>query len=151
MCLNSEEQARVAVRRFARIVQKLGFPVSLLNFRIHSIQAKGRAFPVSLERLVLAHRQHCRSGQPQSSDDSCASSRFVFSSNNRRTLRVQVLVQYRVTFFSLHSYEPELFNAVLYTVKPGVTVSIWSSGKFYISGNRAAPGFYKFWCSFSWG
>uniref|UniRef100_A0A3Q1IAW5 TATA box-binding protein-like 1 n=1 Tax=Anabas testudineus TaxID=64144 RepID=A0A3Q1IAW5_ANATE len=55
----SEEQSRVAIRRFARMVQKLGFPVSLFNLKILNLVASCHTFPVSLERLTMAHRQHC--------------------------------------------------------------------------------------------
>ncbi|XP_068585280.1 TATA box-binding protein-like 2 [Cebidichthys violaceus] len=53
----SEEQSRLAARRFSRIVQKLGFPVRFLDFKIHNIMAKSKTFPVRLEQL--AHRQSC--------------------------------------------------------------------------------------------
>lgn len=62
----SEEQSRIAARRFARIVQKLGFPVRFLHFRIQNLVASCKIFPISLEQLVLVHSQHCRSG-----DTSC--------------------------------------------------------------------------------
>lgn len=62
LCLSSEDQSRVATRRYARIVQRLGFPVSFLNFKIQNLVATCSTFPVSLERLMLAHHQHCRSG-----------------------------------------------------------------------------------------
>ncbi|XP_008291238.1 TATA-box-binding protein-like [Stegastes partitus] len=55
----SMEESKVAARRFARIVQKLGFPVRFLNFRIQMIVATCDTFPVSLENLVRAHKEHC--------------------------------------------------------------------------------------------
>uniref|UniRef100_A0A3B5BC10 Uncharacterized protein n=1 Tax=Stegastes partitus TaxID=144197 RepID=A0A3B5BC10_9TELE len=58
----SVEESKVASRRFARIVQKLRFPVRFLNFRIQMIVATCSTFPVSLEKLALVHREHCRSG-----------------------------------------------------------------------------------------
>lgn len=60
VCLCSEEQSRLAARKYARIVQKLGFPASFLNFEIQNLVATYNTFPLSLERL--AHVQHCRSG-----------------------------------------------------------------------------------------
>lgn len=58
--LCSEEQSWLAARKFARIVQKLGFPVGFFNFKIHNVVATWKTFPISLERL--AHYQPCRSG-----------------------------------------------------------------------------------------
>ncbi|XP_051801107.1 TATA-box-binding protein-like [Acanthochromis polyacanthus] len=59
MGATSIEESKVAARRFARIMQKLGFPVRFLNFKIQLIMATCSSFPVSLERLALAHREHC--------------------------------------------------------------------------------------------
>lgn len=61
VCLSSEQESRVATRRFARKVQKLGFPVSFLDFMIQTVSGTFRTFPVSLEQLSLAHHQNCRS------------------------------------------------------------------------------------------
>lgn len=44
------------------MLQKLGFPVSFLDFKIQNLVASCNTFPVSLERLMLAHHRHCRSG-----------------------------------------------------------------------------------------
>ncbi|XP_045924263.1 TATA-box-binding protein-like isoform X2 [Micropterus dolomieu] len=53
----SEEQSWLAARKFARIVQKLGFPVGFFNFKIHNVVVTWKTFPISLERL--AHYQPC--------------------------------------------------------------------------------------------
>ncbi|XP_033181655.1 TATA-box-binding protein-like [Mastacembelus armatus] len=55
----SEQDSRVATRRFARILQKLGFPVSFLDFKIQNVVARCSSFPVSLEGLAMAHRWRC--------------------------------------------------------------------------------------------
>ncbi|XP_067355893.1 uncharacterized protein [Channa argus] len=55
----SEEQSRVAIRRHARIVQKLGFPVSVFNFKIKNIVATSKSFPVNFEQMLLAYPQYC--------------------------------------------------------------------------------------------
>ncbi|XP_028424456.1 TATA-box-binding protein-like isoform X2 [Perca flavescens] len=61
VCLGAKSvvQARLAARRFSRIVQKLGFPVRFLNFKIQNTMASCNTFAVSLEQLAL--QQHCRS------------------------------------------------------------------------------------------
>ncbi|XP_018543529.2 uncharacterized protein LOC108890933 [Lates calcarifer] len=97
---NSEDQSRVATRRYARIVQRLGFPVSFLNFKIQNLVATCSTFPVSLERLMLAHHQHC-------------------------------------------SYEPELFPGLFCSVIPGITATIFASGRLTLSGAKKADEMYK--------
>uniref|UniRef100_A0A3Q1FLN5 Uncharacterized protein n=1 Tax=Acanthochromis polyacanthus TaxID=80966 RepID=A0A3Q1FLN5_9TELE len=46
MGATSIEESKVAARRFARIMQKLGFPVRFLNFKIQLIMATCSSFPV---------------------------------------------------------------------------------------------------------
>ncbi|XP_071317839.1 uncharacterized protein [Trachinotus anak] len=96
----SEDQSWAAARRFARRVQKLGFPISFLNFKVQNLVASGSFFPVSLEQLMLAHHQHC-------------------------------------------SYEPELFPGLFYRVMPGVTLTIFASGKTALTGAKSAADVYK--------
>ncbi|NXK26321.1 TBPL2 protein, partial [Arenaria interpres] len=56
----SEEQSRVAARKFARVVQKLGFPVRFLNFKIQNMVGSCDVrFTIRLETLALTHRQFC--------------------------------------------------------------------------------------------
>ncbi|XP_029382935.1 TATA-box-binding protein-like isoform X2 [Echeneis naucrates] len=55
----SEEEARVAARRFARRLQKLGFPISFLDFRVRNVVGSCSIFPLSLERLRQHHQQLC--------------------------------------------------------------------------------------------
>ncbi|XP_072230066.1 uncharacterized protein [Leuresthes tenuis] len=54
----SPDDSRRAARKFARIVQKLGFPVRFLNFQIHNIVATCPFFPLYLEALHLAYHKH---------------------------------------------------------------------------------------------
>ncbi|KAI3364818.1 hypothetical protein L3Q82_000921 [Scortum barcoo] len=58
----SEEQSRLAARRYARIIQKLGFPVCFLNFRIQNLVASCKTFPLSLDRMAL---EECCSYEPE--------------------------------------------------------------------------------------
>ena len=54
----SEEQSRVAARKFARIIQKLGFPAKFLDFKIQNMVGSCDVkFPIRLEALLLSHRQ----------------------------------------------------------------------------------------------
>ncbi|XP_059960239.1 TATA-box-binding protein-like [Mesoplodon densirostris] len=54
----SEEQSRLAARKYARVVQKLGFPAKFLDFKIQNIVGSCDVkFPIRLEGLVLTHQQ----------------------------------------------------------------------------------------------
>jgi len=54
----SEEESRLAARKFARIVQKLGFEARFKNFKIRNIVGTCDVkFPIRLEGLALAHSQ----------------------------------------------------------------------------------------------
>ncbi|XP_052505336.1 TATA-box-binding protein-like [Budorcas taxicolor] len=54
----SEEQARLASRKYARIIQKLGFPAKFLDFKIQNMVGSCDVkFPIRLEALVLSHQQ----------------------------------------------------------------------------------------------
>ncbi|KAK2635576.1 hypothetical protein Ddye_030368 [Dipteronia dyeriana] len=52
----SEEQSKVAARKFARIVLKVGFPVKFQDFKIQNIFASCDVkFPIRLEGLSCSH------------------------------------------------------------------------------------------------
>ncbi|KAK2539013.1 hypothetical protein Q9233_001930 [Columba guinea] len=54
----SEEQSRLAARKYARVVQKLGFPAKFLDFKIQNMVGSCDVrFPIWLEGLVLTHQQ----------------------------------------------------------------------------------------------
>lgn len=54
----SEEQSRLAARKYARVVQKLGFPAKFLDFKIQNMVGSCDVkFPIRLEPLVLSHQQ----------------------------------------------------------------------------------------------
>lgn len=60
--LSSEEQSRLAARKYARVVQKLGFPAKFLDFKIQNMVGSCDVkFPIRLEGLVLTHQQFSRS------------------------------------------------------------------------------------------
>lgn len=54
----SEEESRLAARKYARIVQKLGFEAKFLDFKIQNMVGSCDVkFPIRLEGLVLTHSQ----------------------------------------------------------------------------------------------
>ncbi|XP_068457270.1 TATA box-binding protein-like 2 [Clinocottus analis] len=54
----SEEHSRLAARKYARVVQKLGFPARFMDFKIQNMVAScDVCFPIRLEGLVLTHQQ----------------------------------------------------------------------------------------------
>lgn len=56
----SEENARFASRKFARIIQKLGFPASFKEFKIQNIVGSCDVkFPIRLELLAVRHGNFC--------------------------------------------------------------------------------------------
>lgn len=57
----SEEQSRLAARKYARVVQKLGFPAKFLDFKIQNMVGSCDVrFPIRLGGLVLTHQQFSR-------------------------------------------------------------------------------------------
>nr|CAB3266858.1 TATA-box-binding protein [Phallusia mammillata] len=54
----SENESRLAARKYARVVQKLGFPAKFLDFKIQNmVGSVDVKFPIRLEGLVLTHSQ----------------------------------------------------------------------------------------------
>jgi len=54
----SEEESRLAARKYARIIQKLGFPTRFKDFKIQNMVGSCDVkFPIRLEGLVLTHSQ----------------------------------------------------------------------------------------------
>eukprot|EP00325_Prymnesiales_sp_UTEX-LB-985_P001221 CAMPEP_0174694486 /NCGR_PEP_ID=MMETSP1094-20130205/1068_1 /TAXON_ID=156173 /ORGANISM="Chrysochromulina brevifilum, Strain UTEX LB 985" /LENGTH=210 /DNA_ID=CAMNT_0015890741 /DNA_START=139 /DNA_END=771 /DNA_ORIENTATION=+ len=61
----SEEQARNAARKYARIIQKLDFPIHFTDFKIQNIVGSVDVrFPIRLEGLALKHA-HYSSYEPE--------------------------------------------------------------------------------------
>eukprot|EP00126_Sphaerothecum_destruens_P015164 Sdes_comp9087_c0_seq2m542 len=56
----SEQQSRLAARKYARIVQRLGFPAKFTEFKIQNIVGSCDVkFPIRLEGLVFSHGHFC--------------------------------------------------------------------------------------------
>eukprot|EP01023_Acetabularia_acetabulum_P024158 TRINITY_DN2339_c1_g1_i5.p2 TRINITY_DN2339_c1_g1~~TRINITY_DN2339_c1_g1_i5.p2 ORF type:complete len:298 (-),score=69.84 TRINITY_DN2339_c1_g1_i5:501-1394(-) len=56
----SEQDSRTAARKYAKIVQKLGFPAKFTEFKIQNIVGSCDVkFPIRLEPLAYQHQQFC--------------------------------------------------------------------------------------------
>ena len=56
----NEKACRIASRKFARVVQKLSFPVQFTAFKIQNIVANCNVnFPIDLEHILNAHNDYC--------------------------------------------------------------------------------------------
>mmetsp|Transcript_3340 Transcript_3340/g.5370 ORF Transcript_3340/g.5370 Transcript_3340/m.5370 type:complete len:210 (+) Transcript_3340:314-943(+) len=56
----SEDNARLAARKFARIIQKLDFPAQFKEFKIQNIVGSCDVkFPIRLELLAVRHASYC--------------------------------------------------------------------------------------------
>ncbi|XP_037072855.1 TATA-box-binding protein-like [Pollicipes pollicipes] len=54
----NEDDSRLAARKFARIIQRLGFPTKFANFTVQNIVGSCDVkFPIRLEGLLLTHSQ----------------------------------------------------------------------------------------------
>jgi len=54
----SEEESRLAARKYARVIQKLGFPAKFTEFKIQNMVGSCDVkFPIRLEGLALQHQQ----------------------------------------------------------------------------------------------
>lgn len=61
----TEEMARLGARKYARIVQKLGFPAQFKDFKVQNIVGSTDVqFPIRLEGLALSHG-HFSSYEPE--------------------------------------------------------------------------------------
>jgi len=56
----SEDASRLAARKYARIIQKLGFPAKFVDFKVQNIVGSCDVkFPLKLERLATDHSNYC--------------------------------------------------------------------------------------------
>uniref|UniRef100_A0A8C0F5K2 TATA-box binding protein n=1 Tax=Bubo bubo TaxID=30461 RepID=A0A8C0F5K2_BUBBB len=68
----SEEQSRLAARKYARVVQKLGFPAKFLDFKIQNMVGSCDVkFPIRLEGLVLTHQQFSKKKKKKKKKKPC--------------------------------------------------------------------------------
>ena len=116
----SEEDSRLAARKYARIVQKLGFPTKFKDFKIQNMVGSCDVkFPIRLEGLVLTHSQ--------------VGWLLLVNTN---------LICLVIGQFS--SYEPELFPGLIYRmVKPRIVLLIFVSGKVVLTGAKVRQEIYE--------
>lgn len=56
----NEEASKIAARKYARIIQKLGFPVQFTGFKIQNIVGSSDVkFPIDLELISTKHSEYC--------------------------------------------------------------------------------------------
>ena len=58
---NSEEQAKVAARKYARVLQKLGFNIRFRNFRVVNVLGTCTLpFAIKITQFSQEHRERAR-------------------------------------------------------------------------------------------
>jgi len=68
-----EELSRLAARKYARIIQKLGFPAKFMDFKIQNIVASCDVkFAIRLEGLTFSHSNFSSVRHLSSCSDRCA-------------------------------------------------------------------------------
>ena len=110
---NSEEQARVAARRFARVLQKLGFNTRFKNYRVVNVLGTVTLpFAINIINFSQAHAGRARLV-------------LIFLCSSDLNLK-----SLKITF----SYEPELHPGVTYKIRdPKATLKIFSTGSITIT------------------
>ena len=55
----SEDSCKLAARKYARIIQKLGFSAKFLDFKVQNMVASCDVkFPIRLEKLAIGHAHY---------------------------------------------------------------------------------------------
>lgn len=130
----SEEDSRLAARKYARIIQKLGFPVSVILFTILWLQ-QGLVLdfevPFYLLMSSLIFQAKFLDFKIQNMVGSC---------DVKFPIRLEGLV---LTHGQFSSYEPELFPGLIYRmVKPRIVLLIFVSGKVVLTGAKVRQEIY---------
>lgn len=130
----SEEDSRLAARKYARIIQKLGFPVSVILFTIlWLLQGLVLDFEVPFYLLMssLFFQAKFLDFKIQNMVGSC---------DVKFPIRLEGLV---LTHGQFSSYEPELFPGLIYRmVKPRIVLLIFVSGKVVLTGAKVRQEIY---------
>ncbi|KAF7704481.1 hypothetical protein HF521_021553 [Silurus meridionalis] len=133
----SEEQSHLAARKYARAVQKLGFPAKFLDFKIvNMVGSCDVCFPIRLKCLELAHKQF------SSEEQSHLAARKYVRVVQKVGFPGKFLVGSCDVCFPIQleclelahkqfsRYEPELVPDLIYRmVKPRIDLVIFVSGK----------------------
>ncbi|KAL6203854.1 hypothetical protein ACLB2K_027553 [Fragaria x ananassa] len=112
----SESQSKLAARKYARIIQKLGFDAKFKDFKIQNIVGSCDVkFPIRLEGLAYSHN--------------------AFSS---------VSIPLCLDVVAVGWYEPELFPGLIYRMKqPKIVLLIFVSGKIVLTGAKVRSETYE--------
>lgn len=130
----SEEDSRLAARKYARIIQKLGFPVSVILFTILWLQ-QGLVLDFEVPFYLLMSSLFF---QAKFLDFKIQN--MVGSCDVKFPIRLEGLV---LTHGQFSSYEPELFPGLIYRmVKPRIVLLIFVSGKVVLTGAKVRQEIY---------
>jgi transcription initiation factor TFIID TATA-box-binding protein len=118
----SEDDSRLAARKYARIIQKLGFTVRFAN--PHRLRDHARVTFLYFQAKFLEFKIQ----------------NMVGSCDVRFPIRLEGLV---LTHGKFSSYEPELFPGLIYRmVKPRIVLLIFVSGKVVLTGAKVRTEIY---------
>ena len=108
----SEDDSRLAARKYARIIQKLGFDAKFSDFKIQNIVGScDVTFPIRLEGLAYTHGNFS-SYEPEVSLFPCAAPVIL-------------------------TYDKQLFPGLIYRMhRPKVVLLIFVSGKIVLTGAK---------------
>ena len=114
----TEENSKFAAKKFARIIQNLGFNVKFNEFKIQNIVGSCDVlFPIKLDQLALEEKpdRNKPGGIPKPTKGTHADKRTSYS-----------------------TYEPELFPGLIYRMyDPKVVLLIFVSGKLVLTGAKS--------------
>ena len=127
----SEESSKLAARKYARVIQKLGFPAKFMDFKIQNIVGSTDVkFPIRLEGLAFAHGTF-------SSVSFFPISFFPFVCHSVKPSVITVS-------FPPAQYEPEIFPGLIYRmVNPKIVLLIFVSGKVVLTGAKLRDEIYE--------
>ncbi len=110
----SEDNSRLATRKYARIVQKLSFDTKFSGFKIQNIVGSCDVkFPIHLEGLAYSHRQ--------------------FSSYEPEVRILSVICTPCANVNTLSQLFPSL---IYHMIKPKVVLLVFVSGKIVLTGAK---------------
>lgn len=118
----SEQESKVAARKFARLVQKTGFQVQFLQFKIQTMMASGDVkFPIRMKEFAREHNQCVRQ----------VSLKHIQSKLTNIKIKLILIVRFYFSF----SFEPESFHGLHYKMtEPKMTVLVINTGKVAFFG-----------------
>lgn len=151
----SEDAARLAARKFARIIQKLDFPARFTDFKVQNIVASCDVrFAIRLEGLAANHGQFssvrardpgCPCQPPRAALPPPPPSRAARRARGPASARFALSPPPRSLCLPSHphpycppmQYEPELFPGLIYRHQaPKVVLLIFVSGKVVLTGAK---------------